>query len=1451
MNNQDTTSPFKKDCPELELHSMLGDMKSLGVEFEKALDAEESEFNALADAAYRAKEQIREASRKTVVKVPKLVTSLASNPFTQLVEPYPIGTKIAAFFKSHEAHGLPKPKKGSRRAAPGRVYDGQVKGMEFDAYKLRMYVCEFNTPASNTLRLKESFVTPMVEAYQSEHEYVTSDGLSSPDTNLAMPNVSARICQQRLEANTIGKVKTVIVGSNLCRWFPGDELATWCDDSALSDATGGQWIEGTVVEIGKRNKKKNTMEEANCCFDAPVSGSLWFSLSETIKMGECYAYHKGMEGSEVHVFQKGFAPIPQQLCKGTKQKRAVQEASAVSARRSMPRRKPTPCSSDENDGSGSVTVPLFRKISESSPDLDPDDCDVNPSSGPHESGALSLVTTLGYRLNMSSILQLRPSYCVPLRCHGCVIPFKVLHRILEMLEGSTSTGRTSDRLAVCVRLGVLYKRHKQKVELQRFKVNVKATSVLTSRLCGRLSLVTTLGYRINMSSILVLRPGFCATLQFRSIAIPFKILPSILEMLESSPSPALKAATFAACVRLSVLYKRLQLKWDQQRRKSNKEKTTVPPAWTKMTLTSLPMTFPITRPLVWDNHTTPIPFAISMPPVKAAYESGSGAIALLVSLGLRLNMSAIVMRPHLDCPLSKEISCGKHLLTFDVVLLIIALLHGDLCQNLRADMEVNSRILQVRFDNIGWDPQQGYQKWDDGMKQYVTIHVAQPKSSDDSAKDTALSHTSGTNGTREQEMFSGMTMRNCKQLPMAEPEAQDKAVRSMLDASLKLRVVTRDGNCMFRALAYCYGRLGWTHATIRKDVVDHVVSNWNSSQQPFGEYVRVEHPDETSTTYHARMLGRGKDWGDYPELVAAAMIYQRHINVLQLEDREGQLSSMTIEIPGVSLDEAPTVVIVRVGHNHYHAGTNAQPTLLRQIPDDYYLAFFAVIPATRVQLLVGEPPTTEDEAAARRLQLLAKLVPKAQHEDDDDDLLQTYDDGAGHDYDTPIRRKTKKKKLQKISSKTGLTGIPTPKQRTTAKLDPEMLQEPVNNFQTHTSDNRDDYKDLFATGNDGVGHESNTPIPRQPKKNKLKKKSSKTGLRGNHPPKDHATTTLVPKTLKESVSNFETQTYFNADDDDDSFQMGDDSSGHYPNTSIPRQTKKKKLRKKASKTGLTGKPPPPQNDYYDDWSSYGYYNSRQEWVTYAWRRQDEEPRPTKKLRMTEESIPNNRLRNWTQCMRRNFKQKKIAATMRPWILKRHHADQVSAPIAVCCTFCTLLKHILHHAQAYDTLATHGICVIEDFFTEYKELKNALPTKNGPAPVFSCSKKQATYITKKTTPRAPIFNGVRLASKSSIYKTHESETDKKRVFSMSGSRMGLAHGVENHDAMLEYHDQMDLIIKMIFPDDEYHKNKPENWLKKCKTLWVVMSINMRILIRRGLTRTGMKKRSPLLRRMALE
>ena len=116
------------------------------------------------------------------------------------------------------------------------------------------------------------------------------------------------------------------------------------------------------------------------------------------------------------------------------------------------------------------------------------------------------------------------------------------------------------------------------------------------------------------------------------------------------------------------------------------------------------------------------------------------------------------------------------------------------------------------------------------------------------------------------------------------------------------------------------------------------------------------------------------------------------------------------------------------------------------------------------------------------------------------------------------------------------------------------------------------------------------------------------------------------------------------------------------------------------------------------------------------------------------------------------------------------------------------------------------------------MKNCAPTKKGPAPpFFLCSKKQATYITRKTTSRVPVFNGVRLASKSSIYKTHVIETEEKRGFSVNGPRMVLQPCVENHEAMLEYHEQMDVIIRKIFKETEYHKNKPENWLKKMQNV----------------------------------
>ncbi len=48
-------------------------------------------------------------------------------------------------------------------------------------------------------------------------------------------------------------------------------------------------------------------------------------------------------------------------------------------------------------------------------------------------------------------------------------------------------------------------------------------------------------------------------------------------------------------------------------------------------------------------------------------------------------------------------------------------------------------------------------------------------------------------------------------------------------------------------------------------------------------------------------------------------------------------------------------------------------------------------------------------------------------------------------------------------------------------------------------------------------------------------------------------------------------------------------------------------------------------------------------------------------------------------------------------------------------------------------------------------------------------------------------------------------------------MMLEHCGENQAAMEEYYEQMDIIIQKMFKDSEYHKNKPENWLKKMQNL----------------------------------
>jgi hypothetical protein len=78
-------------------------------------------------------------------------------------------------------------------------------------------------------------------------------------------------------------------------------------------------------------------------------------------------------------------------------------------------------------------------------------------------------------------------------------------------------------------------------------------------------------------------------------------------------------------------------------------------------------------------------------------------------------------------------------------------------------------------------------------------------------------------------------------------------------------------------------------------------------------------------TYEKRILGRQKDWGDEPELVAAASIFQTSIQILEYVEDASALTSTIIECPGTIPQEEPGSRILRVGRNHYHAGSLTMP----------------------------------------------------------------------------------------------------------------------------------------------------------------------------------------------------------------------------------------------------------------------------------------------------------------------------------------------------------------------------------------------------------------------------------------------------------------------------------------------------------------------------------------------
>jgi hypothetical protein len=133
------------------------------------------------------------------------------------------------------------------------------------------------------------------------------------------------------------------------------------------------------------------------------------------------------------------------------------------------------------------------------------------------------------------------------------------------------------------------------------------------------------------------------------------------------------------------------------------------------------------------------------------------------------------------------------------------------------------------------------------------------------------------------------------------------------------------------------------------------------------------------------------------------------------------------------------------------------------------------------------------------------------------------------------------------------------------------------------------------------------------------------------------------------------------------------------------------------------------------------------------------------------------------------------------------------------------------SQAYSILATHGICVIQDFFNELTgEVSNS-----DISPLFTCEEKQAKYILRPKTSRVEVFNNVVLCSKSSTCKTELLTMAASKGIVLPDSprmQLELEESDENKKTMAKYKHQMDILLHNIFPNREYAKKSPLNWIK---------------------------------------
>ncbi len=128
-----------------------------------------------------------------------------------------------------------------------------------------------------------------------------------------------------------------------------------------------------------------------------------------------------------------------------------------------------------------------------------------------------------------------------------------------------------------------------------------------------------------------------------------------------------------------------------------------------------------------------------------------------------------------------------------------------------------------------------------------------------------------------------------------------------------------------------------SHWELRKQIVEFVVSHWQDPDPDFASLVRVEHATETVETYRERMLGKNKDWGAYPEILAAARMLCKHVVIfsynpdLNIDENYDEDVEMVNGLTSLFISSgqtrkfkvADTLHLLRIGDNHhFHAVTN-------------------------------------------------------------------------------------------------------------------------------------------------------------------------------------------------------------------------------------------------------------------------------------------------------------------------------------------------------------------------------------------------------------------------------------------------------------------------------------------------------------------------------------------------